>query len=403
VIFSLLVMTRPDGLLFAAAGALSYWVPRDRLPPRARLALSVATLTPVIITLVVGIPVKLAYYGEILPTAFHSKSVLHPYYSQGLVYLGLYLAKNWFLVAAFALAAARWRLRGEAVGSSRGDVPFFLGACGVFVAYLVHVGGDFMFARRLVPAVPLLFLVMEEMLVRVAKPRTRALLAAAALIAASLPAPVYNDTRVRIRGVADEPRFYPPAVIAMRKHQAETVGAALAGTNARVAFEGGMCVFGYYSKLPYLVEMTGLTQYSLAKLPLEKRGHIGHEKHADAQWFAENDIHFLVRQNIPKPRYQRTRQAFDDVYFGDVAKARILLYSDEIMDALRDDPQISFVGIERVIENDRQQMPTASLEEAESTYELRHQYYFRAAGESGLEQARELYAIVERKRREAGE
>ena len=36
--------------------------------------------------------------------------------------------------------------------------------------------------------------------------------------------------------------------------------------------EGGMCVFGYYSRLPYLVEMTGLTQYSLAKAPLMARG-----------------------------------------------------------------------------------------------------------------------------------
>ena len=33
-----------------------------------------------------------------------------------------------------------------------------------------------------------------------------------------------------------------------------------------------MCMFAYYSRLSYLAEMSGLTQYSLAKQPLASRG-----------------------------------------------------------------------------------------------------------------------------------
>src|ERR1700730_14547092 len=58
----------------------------------------------------------------------------------------------------------------------------------------------------------------------------------------------------------------------MREGQAKVAAQALAHVPVRAMFEGGMCMFGYYSRLPYLAEMSGLTQYSLAKKPLAARG-----------------------------------------------------------------------------------------------------------------------------------
>jgi hypothetical protein len=406
ILFALLVLTRPDGLLFAAAGALSYWIAPRGLPRRARLDHSVTTLAPVAITLALLIPFKLSYYGEIFPTAFYSKSVLRPYYSQGLVYVGLYLAKNWFLIAALALALAARRLgRWNSAPADGRHGAFFLGTCALFVAYLVHIGGDFMFARRLVPAIPLVFLAIEERLVRVPRRRAQAALAVAALAAAALTfvphGLIYSGAPYRIRYVADEPRFYSADRIEWRKDQARVVGQALAGTNVRVAFEGGMCVFGYYSKLPYLAEMTGLTQYSLAKLPLDKRGFVGHEKSGDEQWLTENDIHLLVRQRVPPPPSQRGLPGYDQLYFGNIAQAQIVVYSDEVMDALRGVPEVSFMGIERLLERSRKQIENSSLAMAEQLYAKLYRYYFRAAGESARRQAQELREIIERKRRES--
>jgi hypothetical protein len=400
LLFALLVLTRPDGLLFAAAGVLSCGLPAAGTPRRTRMAHALSALAPVAVALAVLIPFKLVYYGELLPTAFYSKSVLHPYYSQGLVYLELYLTKNWFLpVALGGVLIARWRARRE--GASRADCDdlFFLAAGGLFIAYIVHVGGDFMFARRLLPAVPLLLLVVEDQLGRLRDARVQAALAAACLVAAAASVPLFSDERPRIRGVADERRFYNSRVMALRRHQAELVGGALADTDVRVMFEGGMCVFGYYSRLPYLVEMTGLTQYSLAKLPLEQRGNIGHEKAPTEEWLTENRIHLIVSQQYPPISRPPVPQSLNEVYFGDVAMARIHLYSDAVMDRLRRIPQVSFVPIERVIGQARRQIERAEPEEAEQVYQRLHRYYFRTAGERGQQTARALRALIDQKRR----
>jgi hypothetical protein len=396
-LFGLLVLTRPDGLLFAAAGALSYWIPPGRFPAGERTRRSVATLVPVLAVLAVLVPWKLAYYGDLLPTAFYSKSVLRPYYSQGIIFVGVYLVKNWVLLVAGLLALVAFATgRNEVSSESRWHDRFFLGSCALFTAYLVHVGGDFMFARRLLPAAPLLFLVIENRVARWPKPRTSLALAGLALVATSLPLPLF-DHWPRINGIGDERRVYPPEIVEARRQQAEAVGRALAGGPARVAFEGGMCVFGYYSGLPYLVEITGLTQYSLAKRPLAERGFIGHEKVADSDWLTENEIHFVVSQALP-PVTRRSRLALDEVYFGDLAKARIHIYSDEVMDALRRVPDVDFVPIERVVELSKKRMERAPLAEAERIYHDLQRFYFRTAGERGEALNRELRATLDRKR-----
>jgi hypothetical protein len=396
-LFGLLVLTRPDGLLFAAAGAVSYWIPPGRFPPGARMRRSLATLVPVLAVLVVLVPWKLAYYGDLLPTAFYSKSALRPYYSQGIIFVGVYLVKNWYLLVAGLLALAAFATRRDEVSpESRWHDRFFLGSCALFTAYLVHVGGDFMFARRLLPAAPLLFLVIENRVARWPNPRTSLALAGLALTAAALPLPLF-DYWSRIDGIGDERRFYPAETVEARRQQAEAVGLALAGSPARVAFEGGMCVFGYYSGLPYLVEITGLTQYSLAKRPIAERGFIGHEKVADSEWLTENEIHFVVSQALPPVTRQPRTLALDEIYFGDLAKARIHIYSDDVMDALRGLPDVDFVPIERVVELSKKRMERASLAEAERIYDDLQRFYFRTAGARGEALNRQLRASLDRK------
>jgi len=396
--FALLFLTRPDGLLFAAMGAASYALPRDSSAAAGRKTLIATSMAPVGVALALLVPAKLVYYGELLPTAFHSKSVLHPWLDQGLRYLGLYLSKNWFLpLAVLAAVAGRWRRRGSATAQDRDDL--FCGAAAlVFLAYVCWVGGDFMFARRIVPAVPLLLLALEGQLVQVTSARSRRALAALCILAAALPHAVFDGLWPPIRaGIADERRYYTEEALERRRAQAEAVGRALEGSGARVLLEGGLCAFGYYSGLPYLAEATGLTQYSLAKAPLLARGRVGHEKKASDDWNTANDIHLVMSHEFPpisRPRSPR----FDLVYFGDLAVARIHLYSDPVMDRLRDVPGVSFVPIEAVIERRREQIERASLERAERIFERLDRYYFRAAGPRGEPAARELRALVEAKR-----
>jgi len=256
-----------------------------------------------------------------------------------------------------------------------------------------------MFARRLLPATPLVFLAIERWLAPVEPRRLRFGVAAAVLVGAALPAPLYGGDSVRgISGVFDERRAYPPETIAGRARQGAAVRDALAGTPVRAAFEGGMCVFGYYSELPYLVEVTGLTQYSLAKRPLAERGRIGHEKAPDAEWFAENRIHLLFKRDLPPLKPSQNPAAIDEIRFDDLARAQILHYEDAVMDPLRDRPDVHFVPIEVAILRAAEQMVQAPLPAAERIYDQLDRYYFRTAGARGEDAARTLRAILHRKR-----
>jgi len=403
-LFSLLVLTRPDGLLLAAAGAVSFLVPASATPRGVRLSRALCVAIPVAITAGVLVAFKLGYYGEVLPTPFYSKSVLRPWYSQGVVYVGLYLAKNWFLPASLIaiLALRRYTARKK---STETDVDglFLVGAAALFTAYLMHVGGDFMFARRLVPIVPLLLVALEDQVALLESTRLRSAVAAACIAGALVTFPLYTDEKARIRGVADERRYYKPWVLDARSEQGRVVGDALRGTPARVMFEGGMCSFGYYSRLPYLAEMTGLTQYSLARLPLDERRRVGHEKRPTTAWMNEHQIHLVVSKRfppIPRPTGRgrgrgRGRPPFDQVYFGDVAQARVHIYSDAVMDRLRGVPGVSFVPIETALASALEQIEHASAPEAERIYALLDRYYFRGAGERGRLAALRLRAAVE--------
>ena len=265
---------------------------------------------------------KLSFYGELLPTAFYSKSAASPYYLQGLRYVGLYLAKSWYLVPALLvvpwLAARRDAARGAPARAGRVGArrPPRLPGNGRLPGRLRPPQRRRLHVRApLVPIAPFLLLALESWLVSIERrgrcngPRRWSLVAGAAL-----PYPVFGEGRWRIEGIADEPHFYPPEAIATRREQGERLGAMLGATPVRVMFEGGMCMFAYYSKLPYLVEMTGLTQYSLARLPLAERGLIGHEKQPDDRWLDDNEIHLVVAQEWPIAPPPPGARQHDEVY-----------------------------------------------------------------------------------------
>ena len=163
-------------------------------------------------------------------------------------------------------------------------------------------------------------------------------------------------------------------------------------------------MFAYYSKLPYLVEMTGLTQYSLARLPLTERGLIGHEKQPDDRWLDQHDIHLIVAQEWPIAPAPPGARRHDEVYVDDLVKARIWIYSDEVMDPLRGRPEVSFIPIEQVIERLRAEMEAAPYARASAVRDYLDRYYLRAAGARGAAIEVELQELLDAKRRmEAGE
>ncbi len=255
-----------------------------------------------------------------------------------------------------------------------------------------------MFARRIIPAVPPLFVALEILVNRFESLRTRGLLVVGLLLAAGLPLPLYDEERLRIGGIADERRFYPQLVVEAREYQARTVAESLAGSPVRVAIAGGMLAFGYYSKLPYVVELTGLTQYSLAKSPISERGRIGHEKSADDTWLREHGVHLLVSHEFPPVNPPPRPHRYDDLYFGSAVRARIVSFSVPVMNALRRDPAVTFTPIEQMIDEVERQIEDGSLSHAEQLTEELYDYYFRTADETAREEYWALRRQIDRQR-----
>jgi len=397
VVLAAAVATRPDGVIFAAVGVAGVWWVNAEAAPRRRLILAAAVALPLTVAGVALVAFKLRYYGDLFPTAFYSKSALDPYLGQGWYYVYLFFKKHWFIVPlAFVLVAGHLGTRRERTVLTRAHVVLLV-AGGLFIAYVAHSGGDFMFGRRVLPAMPLFFVVLEDLLASLPGRLLPAAAVALATIGIAAPYPLYAQPGERLRGIADEPAFYPPDLIEARRVQGLVAARALAGLPVRAAFEGGMCVFGYYSRLPYLAEITGLTQYSLAKAPLAARGHVGHEKRAGDEWLTRNGIHFVFSQ-LPPPISRGGPLRVDEIAFDDLLKARIWLYDDAIMDRLRNTPGVTFAPIETTLREAERHIAAAPYEEARRIYAVLERYYFRGAGPAKRPLAEALLRQVEARR-----
>jgi hypothetical protein len=191
-----------------------------------------------------------------------------------------------------------------------------------------------------------------------------------------LPRHLDADYPLTLRGIANEWTLFPPDYIENSRVQSAIAERLLGHLPVRGIFQGGMCMFAYHSRLPYLAEMTGLTQYSLAKQPLKRRGRIGHEKKADETWLTAHRIHMVFLHDNP-PLATGGRRHFALVRFENRLTAMLWKYSDAVMDPLRNQPGVDFVPIEAVLaQAERDIGAAASRGDAERIMAFLDRYYF---------------------------
>jgi len=284
VALALATLTRPDGIVFAAVGGLAALVfSRRRLPAVSAYAIGcLALLLPWALW-------KLSFYGDLLPNTWYAKSGDRSWYSQGLTYVGLYFARYWMAALALPVAlVAAWRRTGA--GARSGGDPEWVRAAVVAAGFalagtwsIAKVGGDFMFARLMIPATPFYLILLELGLERLLPRAAPARVAAAATLAAGIvltPAPVTGDRWKS--GIADEWDYYRHVRNrGAERASGEHLRALFQGLPVRAAFVGTQAMLAYLSEVPVAIEATaGLTDSFTAHQRLEKRGRPGHEKHA---------------------------------------------------------------------------------------------------------------------------
>ncbi len=279
-------MLRPDGVLFAAPLALAFWGCRRR---------GLAPYLLVCITLLAAFHGwRWHYYGSLIPNTYYAKSAFLSWWSQGVIYLGYFSLRHGALLAVavtLSLVAFKraWqslsKARREPVDHRRGDLanPLIV-AWAMILVYticIVRVGGDFMYARLLVPVFPLLVLVFDLSVTSIwgARPVVHGaigMLVAGATLAA--PCPVDTDI-VAHHGIVDERAYYQLGYAESVERTAAQLRNCISGFPAKVAIYGGELRLAYRARIPVAIEAhAGLTDAAIAHRPLASRQRIGHEK-----------------------------------------------------------------------------------------------------------------------------
>jgi hypothetical protein len=297
ILASITGMLRPDGALFVPALALSFWGSRRRgLWPYLATCCSL---------LVVFHGWRRIYYGNWMPNTYYAKSAFQSWWSQGLTYFG-YFARRQAALILVALSAATIAIirmprqpqstihkdehQGSSIGIQREQFWRLFVAWAMILVYtlsVVRVGGDFMYARLLVPIIPLLALAAELSLTLVIPTRPK-LLGALGIGTgvATLVAPCPVDTDIASHsGIVDERAYYQLGFADFIERNAGQLHGCIAGYPVRAAIYGGELRLAYRARFPYAIEAhAGLTDSTTAHRPLTSRQRVGHEKSADARY-----------------------------------------------------------------------------------------------------------------------
>jgi hypothetical protein len=290
---ALAALCRPDGLGYLALALL---------PALARPRALLAGLAAPIVLVGPYALWKLHFYGDLVPNTFYAKEATASWWSQGLRYIGLFFASA-PLVGIGLLAALGAGLMSlgsstpRAPGLSEGRGPLlFLGAALLCLLPLARVGGDFMFGRLCLPAVPFVLLALEGLLPRLPLGRAGGLVAlglALSPLFGTLPGPLLAGEH--LYGIADERRFYPRSALS----QSEALGARLrelAGpVPLRLVIYGGQAMLAYHANADLAIEAaTGLTDAVIARQPVGPNRWAGHDKDPPPGYLAARKVQLRV-------------------------------------------------------------------------------------------------------------
>lgn len=303
-------MAHPDhGILYAGLG-LALLLGRDTRAGLVRYAIPFAA---------VYVPYfawRLYYYGEFFPNTYYAKSADQAYYGQGAVYL-----------VAFVIGTGFWASLPLLIYSAISERRTLLGrycliALPLFCLHVARIGGDFMYGRLLLPLVAPLLVLLECGLARLFDARrfVRGALAAISIAVIALPVRFLQPFEKRWY-LSDERTFYP--LSSLRPVKVDSIYFDWAKTlikffppqadSPRMAMA---CVgmIGFYTGWP-LVDCFGLTDRTVAHMPIPQRGRPGHEKLASAGYVVSRDVDLFDGPTYPPPYEEITRLRLDGTPF----------------------------------------------------------------------------------------
>ena len=380
----LAAMTRPDGAVFVAAAGLfvlcDAW---SRKAPRLLLAY----VTPFVLVFAPYLLWRHSYYGYWLPNTFYAKSADEPYATQGWDYVAGFGLCYYALLPALVLPwlALLWKdpLAGASAYLSRRPWLAILTFTLPYLGFVVWVGGDFMFARFLLPIVPILLLGWDFACLRWRwlwlQPAIMVVLVAGLVLRAE-PAglddhhnAVSDNRRISMHEIAGVP------LVDIARAHGEHLQQLFAGLDVRLGIAGGHANFAYRSRAPVAIECsTGLTDAHIAHLSIPERGKVGHEKGYERypEYLVQRGVHFMFEL------YYGKGDAWRDITFTTPnapvgLPARLVTWDRALMKELRRrDPGIVVQDFEQVLDEYIEAMPTKSKAQVQADFDKWKSFYF---------------------------
>lgn len=404
LVLTLSLLTRPDAVVFAAL-TLAFVGLKDRFRPLLLTLIPFLLLVPYAVW-------KLLYFGRLLPNPYYAKSAGLTYYRQGLLYLWIYFRP--YLSSGLALLgfpyllwlalgrggsgsrdSCTWRERWRALLQDPVQATLLLAwtlAFGYAFLFVARVGGDFMYARFLIPVIPLFYLCLEILVHRLLPgPRL-----ARTLVLLLLPVVLLLERRSRdalffkpsgeaknafgVSGITDERWYYTHRVYGFNLTEAnEIIGRRLHDyfDDRRVCvLLRGQAALGYYGRFTTCIENAGLTDATIAAQPAgRQRGRPGHEKSAPYDYLIRRGVNFVFQ----KPPYRDDPYRTATFQVGaEPVKAEIISYDRSLMRYLgeRFPRAVRFTDFEQYLDQWIRTMDRRSPEQNRAEYERFQDYYF---------------------------
>jgi hypothetical protein len=333
--------------------------------------------------------IRYAYYGYPFPNTYYAKSAYLPYWSQGIIYLLLYVRTYYILILLPAAMIAviptfiKHYMPGKQVTRTI-DRAWLLGILFIvpYVLYVVRGGGDFMFARFFIPIAPLCFFFLESTILAISRKfPARAALGAVILLCLFFSWNQFDTPQEFINGIVDERSFYPPESIEQAKIDGHNLHKYLSGLDVTVGFYGSKAMTIYYSDLPHAVELhTGLTNEYIAHLPIKERGRPGHEKMAPHSYMLSHGINIIVKKTdiIPENKMR--------ILFLDSTVVHLMYYDSSVMENLKKYPEVKFVDFPALLDSYIANLESIPGDRLMSDYSFFKMYYFDHNNDPGRNQ-----------------
>ncbi len=410
-------LTRPDGVLFFLLANLLLlgraWMRRVPFGPFVK---DVACLNAAFVAFYLPVAAwTIWYYGDLVPNTYYAKAAYLSNYPEGYYYLGLYAwAYPSVLAAGLAAAALGWRewrwfrrvgLRSSAIrltrAPGRAAVAAACGAVAVYsVSFIARVGGDFMFARFVIPLLPFVFVCAQYGVGAVLRFRapwmTAALLALAVIVAAEsqrrlhfFPAPGEDSNSIdRFHGITDERAYYTEktsnfrtmSLVELSRRVGKGLEPDFAGLDV-VVLAAAQNALAYYAKFKTCIEFYGLTDAAIARQPIDRetlrQRRVGHIQAPTAEYLAERGVDLMfLRPSEGIPEYQVASMRLRD---GMRIRVELITYDKRLLEALRRrvGDRIEYVDFEQFLDRYvSRELPRRRPEDVAADYEQFRYYYF---------------------------